>query len=203
MRYRDLLEAPYNAAPKLKTPASTEPVSFADVQAQCRLDANTEQAYIGTLIQAAREEAEAFTNRQFLTATWELYLDAFPCDSEIELPRSPLQSVTSVEYRDSADAWQTLSASTYEVQRAGHLDHPGRIALKSGSAWPTISTLPGSVRITFVAGHTDALSVPARAKKAILHEVAESFERRELGVVGSIYTPTRTFQHLLGPLRMR
>jgi uncharacterized phiE125 gp8 family phage protein len=154
------------------------------------------------LIQATREETEGYLNRQLLSATWELYLDAWPCDGVIELPRAPLASVTSVEYRTEA-AWQTFSAANYEVQRAGHQFDPGRIVLLDEAMWPTIDDEGGSVRVTFVAGYGTAEQVPARIRRAMLLQVAESFERRELAVVGTIYTPTQAFRNLLEPMKVR
>lgn len=203
MRYRELLEVPFCAAPKLKTAATVEPLAYADVARQCRLDGAQETEHVAMLIKATREEAEAYLNRQFITATWELYLSAWPCDRVLELPRAPLQSVTSVEYRDDDGAWQTLSAADYEVQRAGHQDNPGRIVLSDDVTWPIVSDDPDSIRVTFVAGYgATAESVPARAKRAMLHQIAESFERRELAVVGVMYAPTRTYRSLLEPLKV-
>lgn len=211
MRYRQLLEAPFNAAPKMKTKPAVEPVSLAEVHQQCRIDTANENEHIASLIMAARQEVEAMTGRQFITATWELYLDALPCDGVIELPCQPLQSVASVEYRDDDGTWQTFPATSYETQlfyapaQSFEIDvSPGRIVLLPGFEWPDLYDAPGSVRITFTAGHgDDGAKVPPRAKQAMLHRIAESFERRELGVSGTIYSPTRSFRDLVEPLRVR
>ncbi len=211
MRYRELLEAPFNAAPKMKTKPTVEPVSLIEVQHQCRIDSEEETEHIQALIVAARQEVEAVTGRQFITATWELYLDALPVDGVIELPSQPLRSVTTLEYRDDDGAWQTFPATSYEVQLFYSLTNsveidltPGRIVLLPDFEWPDLYDVPGAARITFVSGHgDDGHGVPTRAKQAMLHRIAESFERRELGIVGTIYTPTRTFLNLCESLRVR
>lgn len=211
MRYRQLLDPPFNAAPKMKTKPALEPVSIDEVHRQCRIDDSRENEHLASLIAAARQEVEAMTGRQFITATWELYLDALPCDGVIELPSQPLQSVTSVEYRDDDGAWQTFAGTSYEQQlfytpaQSFEIDvSPGRIVLLPDFEWPDLYDAPGSVRITFVAGHgDDGTKVPPRAKQAMLHRIAESFEHRELGVTGASYSPTRAFRDLVEPLRVR
>jgi uncharacterized phiE125 gp8 family phage protein len=211
VRYRELLGAPYNAASKIKTKPTMEPVSVDEVHRHCRIDTSLEAQHVAALIEAVRQEVEAITGRQFITATWELYLDALPCDGVIELPHQPLRSVSGVEYRDEDGTWRTFDAADYEEQtfysatESVDIDlSPGRIVLLPDVEWPDLYDAPASVRITFVAGHADdAARVPARAKQAMLHRIAESFERRELGVAGTIYTPTRTFSDLVRPLVVR
>ena len=64
-------------------------------------------------LQSAIDDAEDFTGRQLLTATFKGYLDEFPPDKDyIELPFGNLQSVTSIKYKDSDGTETTLTENT-------------------------------------------------------------------------------------------
>jgi len=57
-------------------------------------DASTsvEDDLLNSLITTARQYAEQFQHRAFVTQTWELWLDAFPGKNYIEIPLPPLQA---------------------------------------------------------------------------------------------------------------
>src|SRR3954453_3955872 len=97
------------------TAPSTEPISTADAQLQCRVDASDEDALIDALVKAAREHVETFTHRALITQTWDLKLDAFPCTGEIWLPKPPVASVTSITYLDTTGVSQTWASSNYRT----------------------------------------------------------------------------------------
>jgi hypothetical protein len=80
----------------------------------------------------------------------------------LELPKSPLLSVTSVQYVDGSGALQTLDPSQYLVDTA---TKPGRVTPAFGLAWPVARRQMDAVRVTFVAGHpvTNLLSAPGAA----------------------------------------
>lgn len=102
--------------------------------------------------------------------TWVQRLDWFPC--EIELRRPPVQSVTSVEYVDTAGSTQTLASSRYQLDASSA---PGRLRPAYGDSWPTIRLIPNAVTITFVAGYLTAAAVPAIAKRLILLACEEDY----------------------------
>jgi len=161
----------------LVTPPAEEPVSLADAKAHLRVDISDDDALIATLIKAARELFENYTRRALVTQTWDLVLDAFPAERELELPRPPLQSVTSITYKEADGSVQTFPTSEYVVDTSGMF---GRVVLKSASTWPSVQLWPaGAVTVRFVAGYGGASGVPQAAKHAILLMVAYWYENRE------------------------
>ena len=56
-------------------------------------DASTvvEDDLISSLITTARQYAEDFQNRAYISQTWELWLDKFPSENQIQIPLPPLQ----------------------------------------------------------------------------------------------------------------
>lgn len=195
-------------------PPTEEPVSLEHVKLQCRITFDADDTLLLGYIAAAREHLETVTRKQFLTATWVLGFNTFPCDSlwhyssyrhgrgpsYIELPRSPLQQVVgppsypSVTYTDSAGATQTLSTDVYGVDI---LSEPGRLYLKTGQSWPaTLSNTPNAVQVQFVAGWTTPDRVPATLRQLILLMVAHWYENRE-ATVEKILTMIPGFESLL------
>lgn len=181
------------------TPPTAEPVSAADAvtQTHLRTEADVDADLVDLYITSAREHAEAATNRQLVTATLILSLDAFPCGRTIEIPRPPLQSVTAVRYYDTAGEQQTLATTAYHVDAASLV---GRIVLADGYSWPATQCRPNAVEVEFIAGYGDPADVPAGIKHAILIHTADSYAQRETLIVGTVSsTLSRTVQHLLGP----
>src|SRR5262245_11776241 len=110
---------------------SMEAVTLEEAKKQCRQEGTSDDdAFIqGVLIPAALDRAEVATQRQILTATWDLKLNGFPCGSVIELPRPNLVTVTSVSYVDASGTTQTWAASNYSVLvRSGPRARRGKVA---------------------------------------------------------------------------
>lgn len=161
---------------KLITAPATEPVSLAEVKSQLRIDSITEDTYLGTLIAAAREYCEMFQNRAYITQTWELTLDGWPC-FPIKLPMPQLISVTSIKYFDTANVEATWAASNYFEDTDSE---PGRIGLGYNIVLPTITLRPiNAVKIRYVAGYGAASAVSLRTKQAILMLIGHLYENRE------------------------
>ena len=156
---------------------SVEPVVTADQKEWMRVDASDEDTLIGNLAAASRAYFESSTNRQLITATWQLKLTNFP-SGEIVLPVSPLQSITSITYYDNDDAQQTWSSGEYDVDTAST---PGRVRPSFDNDYPSDSRGgTDDIVITFVAGYGDASSdVPDGVLTAIKLLAANWFENRE------------------------
>ena len=173
------------------TPPTAEPVTLAEARAHACIDTTTDDAGIAARILAARQYVESVTGRALLTQTLELSLDDFPCDGLIELPRTPVASIVSVAYLDSAGASQTVSASDY-VLDANSL--PPRLVPAYGKSWPSTRGTVGNVKVQFVAGETAA---PRPIVQAILLLVADWNENREKPdanpAVDALLAPYRTF----------
>src|SRR5262249_3097068 len=126
-----------------------------------KIELNDDNAIIDSLVTAARDYCERFCGRAFLTQTLKWTMDSFgpdPLESERffafapplsmvhRFPRSPVQSVSSVQYLDTAGTLQTLSSSLY---RTDLITEPARIVPIWGQVWPiTQPYTPQAVRIT-------------------------------------------------------
>jgi uncharacterized phiE125 gp8 family phage protein len=169
---------------KLITAPTSEPITLAEAKSHCRVDISADDTYIGTLIQAAREWCEAHDWRAYMPQTWELYLDAFPACSMIELPRPPLTSVTSIKYTDSDGVEHTQSSSEYLVDT---VSTPGRIVLKTNYTWPSaVLREANGAYIRFVCGYASAADVPQPIKQAMLLLIGHWYENRENSTVGAV-----------------
>jgi len=166
---------------------TSEPITTAEAKLHLRVssDYTDDDAYIDSLIAAARHYVETATNRQLVNATWDQRMDAFP--PEIVLRRAKGQSITSIAYIDENGASQTLSASVYQSDLNSV---PGRIKPAYGESWPDTRVGDYSaVTVTFVAGYgATAASVPNTIKQAILLLVGQWYENREPVVTGTIAT---------------
>jgi uncharacterized phiE125 gp8 family phage protein len=167
---------------------TSEPLTLAEVKLHLRVDSDitAHDSLITALIVAARERAELETNRQLITATWQLVLEAFPC-VEIELPRPPLLSVTSVTYVDPAGVSQTWSTSEYQfIATSGPYARRGVLRPKYGYTFPdTRPDTLAAVTVTFTAGYgTSADSVPQSIKHAMLLMIGDWYAHTEQLVVG-------------------
>lgn len=76
---------------------------------------SAEDSLINSLITAARQDCESFQNRNYLTATWELWLDSWPDKNFIEIPLPPLQ-VPSVA------AGSFVTGTAYRILTVGTTD---------------------------------------------------------------------------------
>lgn len=161
---------------KLITGPATEPVTVSELKTHLRIDSTTEDTYLGTLIQTAREDCEQFQNRAYITQTWELTLDGW-AKFPIKLPRPELISITSVKYYDTADTETTYSTDNYFVDTSSEV---GRIGLNYNITLPSTTLRPqNAVIIQYIAGFGAAADVPQRIKHAILMLCGHYYENRE------------------------
>lgn len=184
--------------PALKTYAAptVEPLTVDQVMEHLRLDEY--ETMLPLLIASARASAEAATSLALMTQTLDLYLDAFPA-AEIVLPRSPLQSVTSITYTDTDGATQTLAASEYQVDTASA---PPRIVPAYGKSWPSTRQQINAVKVRFVCGHTDAASVPADVKAWMLLSIGTAYEHRESIATGEDFVEMPHIDRLVAANRV-
>ena len=137
----------------------------------------SDDTLLTALIQAAREYVEGYQNRALCTQTWELVLDNWPIRDSIEMPKPPLQSVSSIKYKDSAGTEATWADTNYIVDPDSFL---GRVVLADNISWPTVTLYPaGGIRIQFVAGYGLAASVPQTTRQAMLLLIGHWYENRE------------------------
>lgn len=173
----------------LITGPKDEPLDLTIVKTHLRASGTAaEDALLRTVyIPGARERAELSTGRAFVTQTWDLVLDGFPGCGFIEIPKPPLQSITSVTYVDTSGVTRTLTPTTnYLVQApAGPRAKRGRVALPFASVWPVNLQQMGSVTVRFVCGYGDSyLDVPDLLRWAMLQDIGTMYANREGVVLG-------------------
>jgi len=141
------------------------------------LPTSTEDTVLAGFITAAREYCELYQHRAYITQTWDLWLDDFP-DSPFYLPLPPLQSITYIQYYDTAGAMLPIAPADIETDISSHR---GRGGLGYGKSWPTITLRPmKSVAIQFVAGYgAVSTTVPVTIRTAIKMLAGDMYENRE------------------------
>ncbi len=180
------------------TAPAAEPVSLEEAKLHVKQDDDADDALISGLIAAARRHCEQRLDQAFVTTTFELKLDRFPCEhcGLIELDRAPLQSITHVKYFDCDGDEQTLDDESYQVDAASR---PGRLLPAPYCYWPSTSPRLNAVTIRFVAGYGAAAAVPDTIKAAIKLLVGHWYKNREATVIGSISSNLQfTVDALLG-----
>ena len=191
-----------------------EPVSLEELRAHLNLTAagspatHPDDDLITAQGIAAREWVESYTGYAIIQRQLRLYLDAFPSDDTIILPRSRLVSIDSVQYVDTDGATQTWDAGNYSADTASA---EGRLMRGYQVDWPTIREQRQAVTITYTAGFPGVGSpegltanVPKSIKAAIKLMVANMYEYREEMVAGTVTAEVKgntTVKDLLAPYR--
>jgi uncharacterized phiE125 gp8 family phage protein len=145
----------------------------------------TEDSFLSGAIKTARLEVEAAAKRKLITQTWDAYLDAWPRESFIALPFGQLQSVSALDYTDSAGTNTVMAVTTeYLVDT---VQEPGRIVLPYGVTWPSFTAYPvNPIHVRFVCGYGAAAAVPENFRTAIKMRAADLFANRGEKVVGNL-----------------
>lgn len=165
---------------KIITAATTEPISLAEARAHLRIEpfgspeAHPDDAQVQQMISSAREWCEQYTGRALASQTIEMALDDFP-ENEIELPLTPVTSITSVKYLDLSGVETTVSNSSYILD---DYSKPNWLLLASGSAWPQTNEGANNVKIRMVAGNTSA-NIPKPIVSAMLLIIGSMYENRQ------------------------
>jgi uncharacterized phiE125 gp8 family phage protein len=194
----------------------TEPVALADLKVHLRLSAGatSEDAYLTTMITAARRACELRINRSIVGSGQTLTIDKFPArdaiwpndplepwapgDLYIELPGGTVSSVTSISYLDEAGQAQTLSTDAYVTDLA---NTPARVAPLV--KWPAVADRPGAVSIAYVISPMSSDDWTAIGQ-AMLLMIGHWYRNREAVSVDQRGVPTElplSVSMLLEPLR--
>lgn len=163
----------------LVTAAATDPVTLAEAKAHMRISSSDDDTPITGLISAATKYAQDFQHRQFVTATYDLFLDRFV--PQILIPLPPTQSITTVKYTDGTGTQQTLASTGYQLDTNSE---PARLRKSFDASWPTTRQEMEAVEIRFICGYGLSSAVPEDTKTAIKMLVAHWFENAEATSTG-------------------
>jgi len=166
------------------TSASTYPVSLTEAKSHLKVDTTADDTYITSIIKAATQLSEEYTNRFFIDTVIEQYASSF-ADLQT-LFKSKVSAVAYVKYYDSDNSLQTLSASVYDTQ----LNYePSQIQLTDGQSFPTITKRNDAVVARYTVGYgSSASDVPEIIKQAILLTIGNFYQNRNSVVIGRIAT---------------
>jgi uncharacterized phiE125 gp8 family phage protein len=155
-----------------QTVAPTQlPVSLDEVKSRLKIYNGEQDDDIVRALRAAVEYCQEYQWAQFCTATFVERFDRFPC--EFRPQRSPLLTVTSLAYNDSANVAQTLTANTHYT--VDIYSKPGRIVPAYNFIWPATYGHVNDVTLTYTAGYGAPESVPDEIKHAILLKVVQQY----------------------------
>jgi uncharacterized phiE125 gp8 family phage protein len=174
-----------------------EPITLAEAKLYLRVDHDSEDVLIGSMITAARATVEALTRRVLIDQRWRIVRDAWPASGLIALPVNPLREITSAHVLDAAggETPVPLVALTADVARL-----PGLIRVARGGV-----PLPGrpiaGIAIDVIAGHgEEADHVPSPLIEAVRVVLAHFYEHRDVAGAGAAF-PAR-LDALVAPFRV-
>jgi uncharacterized phiE125 gp8 family phage protein len=156
-----------SALSSLVVPPAEEPLTLEQAKARAGFDwvsPDPRDALLTEHLRAARHKVERDTGLALLTQTRDVWLSAFPITpfGVIRLPAQcrPLQSVTSMIWRDTAGLPATVPPEAYVVDLAR-----GEIGLSAAGIWPPFGSLQAVSPITIrvVAGWLDAATFAQQA----------------------------------------
>ena len=182
---------------RLVTGPATEPLTYAEVKAFLRLNDDSEQTFVTTLITIARQIVEGQTWRPLISQSWALQFDKSELTLFISnINKAPIISIDTVSYYDTDNVLQTLSPTLYETDIYGN---PARFRLKS---IPSVYDRMGALIVNFVCGYTNAAAVPQAIKQAMLLIIGHLYENRQDVVTGTqVNEMPLASRYLLEPYR--
>ena len=188
---------------RVTVPPTQLPIDLATVKNYLKISTSADDALIDILIRSATDFAEEYTKRNFITRTYETFRDFFPrwCDSEgyypcgnipgffgnlsaittggnvgFEIERSPLQSVTSIQYRVSNVLTPVVSTVFYNTIEEDYSE----ILTLDDQLWPdNADRRLQTITITFVCGFgATASDLPPWITTGLLQHIAMMYENR-------------------------
>ena len=166
------------------TPASTYPVSLTEAKSHLKIDTSADDTYITSIIKAATQLSEEYTNRFFIDTVIDQTCSDF---AQLQtLFKSKVSAVAHVKYYDSDNSLQTLSATIYDTQLQYE---PSQIQLADDKSFPEITKRNDAVVARYTVGYgASASDVPEIIKQAILLTIGNFYQNRNSVVIGRIAT---------------
>lgn len=128
------------AAPVTVTPPSVEPIALPDARAFVGAAGTALDDRLTPAIGMTRAALESTTGLRLIDQVVEVGADSFADLARLNV--GPVKAVSSITYRDTTGATQTLDPAAYELRGAG-LDRGIRSAI--GTAWPTVDGRGGAI----------------------------------------------------------
>jgi hypothetical protein len=190
---------------RLTVAPASEPVTADELRTHLRTDStNLPDDEANDYIAEARQEIEDQTGVAMVNQTWRLSLDQWPMQREpwwdgvrqahinvlhggyadLELPRWPLSSITSVTVYDEAST--STAVTVADIFDVDTYSIPGRMGLQSGAVWPVALRPTNAIEVVYVSGYgADGDSVPAPIKRAVKVMASHIYAKRGDGCSAS------------------
>jgi hypothetical protein len=177
----------------IATEPTQEPLSLQEVKDYLRVEDNTDERILQSMIETARRFAEEHLGRSLMQQTIHQFIDGY---DEIEDPlfegfrkgpfltyyknyitiaRPPVASITSVSTFNDADTETTFASSKYYLDNARE---PARIVLRNGETFPTSLRVANAIKIVYVSGYTSPFQVPEPIRLGMMQHIAHLYEHR-------------------------
>ena len=189
----------------VNTEPTVEPLEIDNIKYHLRIeqDDNDNDVTLFHLRKSVRQWTENYLNRALISQTLDYYMDRFPGGDYYELPRPPLQTITTLSYTDYNGDASTLTEDTEFVKDTD--SEPGRIVLEYNYTWPNDTLHPRNPILTrYKAGYGDDVDdVPEAIRQAMLMLLTHWYEQRQPISMGvSAYNVGMTVKSLLFPYRV-
>lgn len=172
---------------RVVTPPTNDPVTIAEAKRQLNIAASDEahDDRLADLIQDATETWQHDTHQKLITQTIEHVQERW--EPIIRLTWRPLQSITSVQYRDQNGTLQTVTNTDYALD-LGH----GLLRFNRLYTVPSYFSEWNAWQVRYVAGYGDnSTDVSQLDRGAILTLVAHKFETPDMLFAQAIYSDSR------------
>lgn len=174
-------------------------LTLGEAKDHLRVTMDNEDSLIEGLILTAQNFIELFIRRSLVPQTWEYTLNEFPA-GKVQLPNSPLISITNIKYIDPDGVEQTWANTEYDEFNN---TIPGYFKLAYNKTYPSIRSVQDAVKITYQAGYASREKIPAVIRQAAFLTIGHYYERREESIVGAkINSIPMGVETLLWPHRM-
>tara|TARA_R110002153_G_scaffold120153_2_gene265364 strand:- start:150 stop:740 length:591 start_codon:yes stop_codon:yes gene_type:complete len=172
----------------VNTAATTYPVTLAETKLHLKVDVNTDDNLISSLIVAATQISEEYTNRFFINT--ELTMTCTDWSDLSSLLKSNVvfdYQTNTIKYYAPNDSnnLTTLSNSTYNVLSEYE---PAQVEIRENFSYPDIQKRNDAINITYTAGYGTAANVPNAIKQSILLTIGNWYSNRSSVVIGRIAT---------------
>lgn len=160
---------------RVTSPAA--PVPLSEIMEQLR-EPSDPAATIDAVRVAAHDMISEMSGRTLGAETWDLALATV--GKEVALPRSPVQSLVSINYFDAAGVAQTATLGDFDLFKG---DDRAIVRPKPGKAWPGLQVREDALTIRFIAGY---VAMPDGLRMAVRLASEYLFDHRMEGVPMSI-----------------
>lgn len=158
----------------LLTPATSPALDLELVKEHLKISDSDSDAKLLMLIGVVSDYAEKATGRDLITKTYKGYLDFFPLCSDIEIRKSKLKTITSIQYYLNGVLTTWASTDYYFIDSENY----SSINLVNGKSYPdNVDERRQAVVITFTAGYgTKECDIPVVLQQAMLSHLTALYE---------------------------